>query len=183
VTDKIRTRLSVLLGLSMFVLPIVALAIGWIGRDLRTGAIAALVTFAACFLSSGILLATVKDLSWIAVALPFSLAVAYVVLPGFLTPGPFDDAAVMAAGALMTFGLWVRKQPDTPKWIVFPLLVSGLYTLVGDFIPGRVDELLVAAISTGAAIYGGVLRQPALRAEPQADEDEDVVEGEWVEEE
>ena len=108
-TDKTKTCLSTFLYLSMFVLPIVSLAVGWIGWDFRTGAIAALVTFAVCFLLAGLVLATIKELSWISVSLPFSLSIVYAVLPDFII-GPFDDAVVMTAGALMTFGLWVRKQ-------------------------------------------------------------------------
>ena len=176
-TDKTKTCLSTFLYLSMFVLPVVSLAVGWIGWDFRTGAIAALVTFAVCFLLAGLILATVKELSWIAVSLPFSLGFVYAVLPDFII-GPFDDAAVMTAGALMTFGLWVRKQPDTPKWIVFPLLVSGLYTLVGSFIPGPVDELLVTAISSGISIFGA-LRQLPRGNESQTKEGENFVEGEF----
>ena len=159
-TDRAKTCLSTFFYLSMFVLPVVSLAIGWIGWDFRTGAIAALVTFAACFLLAGLVLATVKELSWITISLPFSFGFIYTILPDFIV-GPFDDAAVMTAGALMTFGLWIRKQPDTPKWIVFPLLVSGLYTLVGGFIPGPVDELLVTAINTGIAIYGASRQLPS----------------------
>lgn len=176
-TDKTKIRLSVFLYVSMFILSVVSLAIGWIGWDFRTGAIAALATFAVCFLLAGLLLATVKDMSWFAVGLPISLGIVYTVLPDFIV-GPFDDAAMMTAGALMTFGLWIRKQPDTPKWIVFPLLLSGLYTLVGGFIPGPVDELLVTAINGCISAYGASRQLPA-RNESQTKEDEDVVEVEF----
>ncbi len=161
----------------MFILPIVGLAIGWGGWDFRTGAIIALTTFAVCFLLAGTLLAAVKELSWIAVSLPFLLGFVYTILPDLII-GPFDDAAVFTAGALMTFGLWVRKQPDTPKWIIFPLLVAGLYTLVGGLIPGPVDELLVTAISGGVAIYGAA-RQLPDSSKHQSQQGDDSVEGEF----
>jgi len=178
VTDGTKTRLSVLLYASMFVLPVVSLAIGWIVWDLRVGAVAALVTFTTCFLLAGVLLATVEDISWFAVSLPFALGVIYAVSPDFIL-GSFDDAAVISAGALMTFALWVRKQPDTPKWVVFPLLVSGLYTLVGDAIPGRVDELLVAIISAGGSGYAAWRRFEHGRELP-AIEGQGSIEGEFA---
>ena len=177
--DQTRMRLSIFLYASMFVLPGVGLAIGWVGWDFRTGVLAALIIFALCFVLAGLLLATVQDLSWIAVALPFSLGVVYGLLPNFV--GPFDNAVVISAGALTTFGLWIRKQPDTPKWIVIPLLVSGVYTLVGTAIPGPVDELLVAAISTGTAVYGGTRRQLPSAEESYATEGADFIEGELLE--
>ena len=174
--DGIKTRLSVLLYASMFVLPVVSLASGWTVWDLRAGIVAALLTFATCFVLAGVLLATVRDISWVAVGLPFALGVIYAASPDFIL-GSFDDAAVLSAGALMTFGLWVRKQPDTPKWIVFPLLVSGLYTLVGDVIPGRVDELLVSAISAGGSGYAAWRRSQHAPELPAA-EQHDFVAGE-----
>lgn len=176
-TDKTKTCLSVLLFASMFMLPIVGLAIGWVGWDFRTGAIIALVTFGMCFLLAGILLAAVKELSWAAVSLPFVFGFIYTILPDFIV-GPFDDAMVFTAGALVTFGLWVRKQPDTPKWIVFPLLVAGLYTLVGGFIPWPVDELLVTAISGGVAVYGASRQLPDSPVH-QSQQDDNSVEGEF----
>ena len=176
-TDKTKTCLSVLFFASMFILPIVGLAVGWIGRDFRTGAIIALITLAACFLLAGIFLAAVKELSWIAASLPFLFGFVYTVLPDFIV-GPLDDAAVFTAGALVTFGLWARKQPDTPKWLVFPLLVAGLYTLVGSLIPGPVDELLVTAISGGVAIYGASRQLPDSSEHP-LQQDDDSIEGEF----
>ena len=174
-SDKTKTCLSVLFFASMFILPLVGLIIGWIGWDFRTGAIVALITFAVFFLLAGILLSTVKELSWIAVSLPCLFGFIYSIVPDFL-PGPVDDTIVFAAGALLTFALWLRKQPEAPKWIVFPLLASSLYTLVGSFIPGPVDELLVTAIGTGTAIYSAS-RQ--LRSGSESQSREEVVEGEF----
>lgn len=142
----------------MFVLPILVLAFGWIGWDFRTGALAALGTLIILFVLAGVLVSTVKDPSWIAVGMPFSFAVVYTLVPDFIA-GQFDDAAVIAAGALLTFGLWLRKQPDAPKWIVFPLLFSALYTLFGGMFPGPVDELFVTAITTGASVAGASRRK------------------------
>lgn len=151
--DGSKTCLSIFFSVAMFVIPLIALAIGWIGWNFKVGAIAGLASFAVFFLLSGGILATVKDLSWFMVGLPFVAGVVYTVLPDFI-PLPFDDAIVLTAGSLMTFALWVRKQPETPKWIVFPLLLSSLYTLVGSFIPGPVDELIVIGIGSGVSVYG-----------------------------
>lgn len=171
-TDTTRTRLSIFLYASMFVLPGAALAVGWVAWDFRTGIVAAMFTFAVCFVLAGLLLATVKDLSWIAVFLPFSLGVVWAALPDLL--GPLDDAVMISAGALITFALWLRKQPDTPKWVVVPLLFAGVYTLVGSAIPGPVDELLVNVISGGTAVFGGTRKQLPSGDKPLGEADVDL---------
>ena len=124
-TDTTKTRLSLFLYASMFVFPGAALAVGWVAWDFRTGFVAAMFTFAVCFVLAGLLLATVKDLSWIAVGLPFSLGVVWAALPDFL--GPLDDAVMISAGALITFALtwfarsmleraWASKLVKSPKF-------------------------------------------------------------------
>jgi hypothetical protein len=139
----------------MIILPAVGFLIGWIGWNIRTGIVTALILFAAFFLLGGGFLAIVKNLSWFTVSLPLIGATIYTILPISL-PGPMDDTIVMTAAAMLTFTLWLRKQPETPKWVVFPLLIASLYTLVGSFIPGPVDELFVTIISSGISIYGAV---------------------------
>lgn len=161
--DQSKTCLSLFFNAAMFILPGVALAIGWIGWDFKIGLISSFVTFSVFFLSSGLVLTTVKDLSWILVGMPFGFGVIYTLLPDFI-PLPFDNALVLSAGSLMTFTLWLKKQPETPKWIIFPLLLASVYTLVGPFIPGPVDELIVTGIGSGVAIYGA--RQKQLSDEP-----------------
>lgn len=151
-TDQTKSCLSVLAYLSMIVLPIVGLLIGWIGWNIRTGAVTALIIFTVFFLLGGGFLAFVKNLSWLTVGLPLFMATTYSILPNM--PGSIDDTVVMIAGAMLTFVLWLRKQPETPKWIVFPLLISSFYTLVGGWLPGPVDELFVAVITSGTSIIG-----------------------------
>jgi hypothetical protein len=146
----------------MFVLPVVGFLIGWTGWDIRTGIIIASALFAVFFLLGGFFLAIVGDLSWFSVSLPLIGAIIYSILPNFL-PSPIDDAVVMAAGAMLTFVLWLRKQPETPKWVIFPLLMASLYTLVGGLIPGPVDELFVTAISWGTSIFGAIKSSQQLK--------------------
>lgn len=153
--DQTKTCFSVLAFISMFVLPVVGFLIGWIGWDIRTGILTASILFAVFFLLGGIFLAIVGNLSWVSVSLPLIGATIYSILPNLL-PSQIDDTVVMAAGAMLTFVLWLRKQPETPKWIIFPLLMSSLYTLVGGLIPGPVDELFVTAISGGISAYGAI---------------------------
>lgn len=150
--DQSKTCLSVLAYISMFVFPVVGFLIGWIGWDIRTGIVIASILFAVFFMLGGIFLAIVRDLSWFSVSLPLIGATIYSIA-NFL-PSPIDDTVVMAAGAMLTFVLWLRKQPETPKWIIFPLLMASLYTLVGGLIPGPVDELIVTAILSGTSAYG-----------------------------
>ena len=170
-TDKNKTCLSVFLFFSSFILSGTGLAIGWIGWDLRTGVVIGIVSFVVLVLVSGGLLATIEDQTWFTVSLPLLVAMLYSIIPDFIF-GPFDDAAVVASGAIFTFALAVRKMPEVPKWIIFPLLASGLYALVGGFIPTPIDELLVYSISGGAAAIG-VARQIKIGAPTGAGADDD----------
>ena len=158
----------------MFVLPPVGLIVGWLGWDLRTGVVTAALVFALMFLTSGIILATAKDPSWFVVMLPFLFGLIYALLPDVI-PGPIDDAAAVAAGAILSFTLWLRKQPETPKWIIFPWLAASLYTLVGNLIPAPVDELIVYAISIGASVYG--MRRVLGRPHSTESQGTDFIEG------
>ncbi len=160
--DRTKTCLSAFAFISMLVLPVVGFLIGWIGWEIRTGIITASILFALFFLLGGIFLAIVGDLSCVSVSLPLVGATIYSILPNLL-PSQIDDTVVMAAGTMLTFVLWLRKQPETPKWIIFPLLMASLYTLVGGLIPGPVDELIVTAISGGTAVYGAIKSNQQLK--------------------
>jgi hypothetical protein len=154
-TDQTKSCLGTFFLISSIILPFVGLAVGWIGWNFKIGAIAASIIFASFFLLSGIILSTVKDLSWFTVSLPFLFGFLYSLLPDLII-GPIDDAAAVVAGAIFSFVLALKKEPDTPKWIIFPLFAAGLYTLVGTLIPGPVDESLVGAVCLGIAGYGAI---------------------------
>ena len=166
--DETKMRLSVLAYFSMIVLPPVGILIGWIGKDIRTGLVTGLILFVVFFFLGCVFLAIVNNLSWFAVSLPLIVTTIYTMFPNLL-PGSFDDTVVMTAGVMFTFVLWLRKQPETPKWIIFPLLMASLYTLVGDFIPGPVDELIVTVITSGTSILGA-LRSGQQSIEVSSDE-------------
>jgi hypothetical protein len=133
------------------VVPLMLFLIGSVGWGLRAGFVLAGVSFLLFLIFAGYLLATAKNLSWFGVFAPFTFGVLYAIFPDLMPLLPFDDAAVATAGAISTFALAMHKNPDTPRWILMPLLASALYTLVGALIPLPVDELLVFLIGGGVA--------------------------------
>jgi hypothetical protein len=54
----------------------------------------------------------------------------------------------------------LRRYTAAPRWIVAPPLAAALYTLVGEMVPGPVDELAVSAL---AAIVSSVAAGVAAR--------------------
>lgn len=158
-SDQIKSCLGMLLFTSTFILPLVGLAIGWIGWDLETGAIIGLVTFTILFLLAGTLLISIKDPSWVTASVPFVFGLCYSLLPDFI-PGTIDDGIAFTGGSILSFVLWHKKKPDIPKWIVLPLLAGGTYTFIGGLIPGPFDELIVYGFLTAlSAILGSIRRQ------------------------
>lgn len=148
--DTAKGCLAILCFFALLILPVLALAIGWIGWDFRTGAEAGGITAAACFLLIGGLLLSIRRPSWLAVALPFLMGLGYNILPDFM-PGPLGDTVVLTGGSLLTFWLWLRRQPGGTWRILGPLLLAGLYPLLGTLIPGPLDELIVAALGAMVA--------------------------------
>jgi hypothetical protein len=146
---------------AMLFIPVIAFLIGWIGWDEKKGMIAALVTFTLFFILGGVFLILMKDISPVAASIPFFFGLVYTLLPNFL-PGPFDNTAVAVAGALLSLVLWLRRQPDLPRWIIVPVLLSSLYVLVGGLITGVVDELIVFCIAAALSAYG-LFHKPTLK--------------------
>ena len=146
--DRKKSCLSIVFFVLSFILPGVSLIVSWIGWNWKVGVIAGLVTFAIFFVLGSIFAIWIKTPSWFTVLLPAIAGLLYVVLPDFI-PLPFDDTLVAAAGAITSFALAVNRYTDMPRWILFPLLGSAVYTVVGSVIPGPVDELFVGIISMG----------------------------------
>lgn len=146
--DRKKGCLSGVFFMFAFTLPLVGLIAGWIGWGLKIGVVAAFGTFALFFILGGIMAIFIRKPSWFIASLPLIIGMWYSAFN--VIPLPFDDVLVACAGAILSFALYLKRY-NAPKWIVIPLLASGLYTLVGEFIPTPIDEFLVAIIGIGTA--------------------------------
>jgi hypothetical protein len=179
--DHIKAWLALLFFALALILPLFSLATGWLawdGRrlsidwpewnwrtlafegtrwDWRIGVSAAAFTFAVCFVLGLWLALRVDAPNWAEILLPFATGIGYSVLN--VIPLPFDDFLVTAAGAVASYTMALKRYTDAPRWIIAPPLVAAAYTLLGEFIPGPVDELAVsmvaALISSFAAARSG----------------------------
>jgi len=158
-SDKIKTLLALVcfaLGVTLplvWVAASVASVLGWIDTNAWIGVALAVATLLIFFLIGVALLASVKDLSWLTVSLPFLFSSLYTLFPD-LIPFSIDDAAAMTVGAIFSAFLAIRKNPDAPRWIILPLLGAAGYTLVGGPIFGPLDEMLVDILALLVAAYG-----------------------------
>lgn len=164
--DDLKARLGCLSAAFMLVLPVIALIIGFAGWGWRTGLVLGLFTFLIFFAGTCACFALIRKPTWFHITAPFFGAILYAGMPDFLL-GPLDDAAVVAAGAIVSFALILRKYSNVPKWTLAPLLAAAVYTLIGEFLPGPVDEIIVGMLSFGAAAYGVYSSQPAIPRTPQ----------------
>jgi len=152
-SDKFKTLLAILFFSAALTLPLVGLAIGWWKWDLLAGFLLMTVVFMAFLLLGVAALMWVKDLSWLSVNLPYIFGSLYGFLPDTI-PYTVDDAVVTSIGAIFTFGLALRKNPDTPKWVFIPLAAAGIYALLGGTIPGGFDEAFVDILALVIAWIG-----------------------------
>lgn len=152
-SDRVKVVLAVLFFLAALILPLVGLLIGWWKWDVKAGILIMVGVFIVLSTIGVLILLRVKDLSWIGVYLPYIFGAAYGFLPDAV-PLSIDDAATTSVGAIFSVLLAIRKQPKTPKWILLPLLVGGIYALVGGVIPGPVDEFIVNAAALLIAWFG-----------------------------
>ena len=151
-SDRSKTILAVLFFIGALILPFAGLIIGWWKWNPQTGIFIMAGMFLAMFVIGGMLLTRVKDISWLTVSLPYVFGALYGFLPDFI-PFSVDDAAATTAGAIFSFVLALRKNPDTPKWVFLPLVAAGIYAFWGGYIPGPVDESLVDVL---AIIIAGI---------------------------
>ncbi len=134
----------------------VALVIGWVGWDFRTGVISAVGTIGVGVLLSAISFLRVTDPSWFVVVTPFLLGCVYSILPDFI-PIPIDDVAAVGCGAILSTLLALKRSGSLPVAAVLSMGFAALYTLVGDVLPGPVDEFVVYGITggiSGASVAG-----------------------------
>lgn len=165
--DRIKGYLAILFFILALVLPLISLIAGGIRWDWdrgnfvlkewdwRVSILAAAIAFAACF-ALGIAFALwVRRPAWPEILLPFFSGMLYSVLN--VIPLPFDDVLVAIAGAITSYVMALRRYTDAPKWIIAPPLAAALYTLVGKFIPGPVDELAVSVLAAiASSVAAGV---------------------------
>lgn len=158
-SDKIKTILALIffaLGVTLPLLGVAAAAasaLGWIETNAWLGVGLALITLLVFFGIGVALLASVKDLSWLTVALPFLFSALYSWIPDFI-PFSIDDATAMAAGAIFSAFLAIRKNPNAPRWVALPLIGAAIYTFFGGTLPGPIDEMLVDILALVVAVYG-----------------------------
>jgi len=166
--DKLKTILAFVMFVGALIFPLLALLFGWWRWDATTGFVLMTIVFLAMITLGGILLLRVKDLSWVSVYMPYIFGVVYGFLPDTI-PFSLDDAAATTAGSIFTFALALRKQSKTPRWIFIPLFIAGIYALLGGYIPGPVDELLVDAL---ALIFAWVGSRQGTQSAHQNQEEE-----------
>ena len=152
-SDRLKIILAVILFISALVLSLIGLGVGWYKWNVEVGLAMMTALFFVFFILGGILLWRVKDLSWLAVSLPYLFGLGYTLSPDLL-PFGVDDAAVTAAGSVLAYALAIRKDPRTPRWSIIPLLLAAIYVFIGVPIPGGFDELIVSFLAIVLSGYG-----------------------------
>jgi hypothetical protein len=159
--DRITGYLALLSFALALILPLallLATGVGWIEWDVRAGMIAAGVALALCFVLGIVLALHVRAPTWLEILAPFLAGIAY--SAANLIPFPVDDALAAVVGAVVSYVLTLKRYAAAPRWILAPPLAAALYTLVGEFVPGPVDEL---AVGLAAAIVSSVVAARSRR--------------------
>jgi hypothetical protein len=160
--DRILAWFSIVFFAAALILPLLSLGAGLITWDWETasfgwsqrynlwvGIATAIAAFALCF-TAGILLALRVDRPiWPEILLPFVASMGYSVLN--IIPLPIDDAVVSIGGALVSYGMATKRYERMSKWALAPTVAAAIYTLLGEFVPGPVDELTVGAVAAIAS--------------------------------
>ena len=166
-SDRVKSIMAVLFFMGALIFPIIGLIVGWWKWDATAGFIIMAATFVMMCVIGGLFLLSVKDLTWVSVYIPYIFSALYGFLPDAI-PLSIDDAAATTAGAIFSFGLALRKNPQTPKWIFIPLLAAGIYALAGGTIPGGLDEAIIDILALIIAVIGS-RQTPELDAADQDD--------------
>ncbi len=130
---------------------LIGLVVGWLAWDLKTGLIVAGVIFGAFLAASSITFLKIGDPSAVVASLPMALSLLYNIGPDI--PGPVDDSIVQVIGGALTFFMWKRRDDRFPTWAIIPLAGAGVYALIGGFVPGPFDELLVTLASVSIVVF------------------------------
>ncbi len=130
---------------------LIGLAVGWLAWDLKTGLIAASVILGAFLAASAVTFLKIEAPSAVIASLPMALGVLYNIAPDI--PGPVDDSIVQLIAGALTFFMWKRRDDRFPTWAIIPLAGAGVYALIGGFIPGPFDELLVTLASVTIVVF------------------------------
>jgi hypothetical protein len=178
--DRILAWLSIVFFAAALILPLLSLGAGLVTWDweraslgwsehynLWVGVAAAIGVFACCFALGIVLALRVKAPIWPEILLPFASGIGYSVLN--IIPLPIDDAVVSIGGALVSYGMAAKRYEGLTKWAMAPTVTAAIYTLVGEFVPGPVDELAVgAAAAIVSSIIAGVSSRRAVERRAQA---------------
>jgi hypothetical protein len=173
--DRITAWLAILFFLAALILPLLSLGAGLITWDWKTasfgrsrqynlwvGVAAAIGAFAFCFAFGLVLALRVERPTWPEILLPFATSIGYSVLD--IIPLPIDDVVISIGGALASYGMAVKRYDQMSKWALAPTLAAALYTVVGEFVPGPVDELTVGAVAAlASSIIAGVSSRRATQ--------------------
>jgi hypothetical protein len=145
---------SFLISFLSFPFSALAFIIGWAGWDLRTGALAAAITFTVFFVAAIVNLFFIKSFSYLDAALPvvfagvWSVALAPFSFGASLFSAPFFIGAAVLLGVCMA----VSRRFDTGKgWLVLPALVF-LYEMLPINIPGPVDNAFALSGAFGTVV-------------------------------
>jgi len=150
ISDKNKIWIAIACFTAMLIMPVAAFMVGWIGWDIKKGSLAALIVFMTFFICGCATLLLIKKVPALVASMPFLIGFIYAALP-IPIPGPLDNTGVALVGALLSYILWVRRTPATPRWIVLPLLLAASYNMIGWLIPGSFDELFIYLFCTAVA--------------------------------
>jgi len=134
-----------------FGLALIGLAIGWLAWDWHTGLIVALTIVSTFVIVSAITFLSIENPGAIAASLPMALSVLVNLGPNL--PGPIDNIIIQSIGSGLSYLMWKRRDDRFPTWAIIPLAVAALYPLLGEFIPGSLDELVVTLGAVAILIY------------------------------
>jgi hypothetical protein len=150
ISDKNKFWIAIACFTAMLILPVAAFMVGWIGWDIKKGALAAVAVFLTFFICGCGILLLIKKIPAPVACMPFVIGYIYAVLP-IPIPGPMDNTGVALIGALLSYVLWLRRTPATPRWIVIPMLFAAAYNMIGWMIPGPFDEFFIYLFCTAVA--------------------------------